>query len=83
MTPSIRPKETSAEHIRHVAGPVSDATIAAILDIGATAEELEIAAAFARGEGDIVGLKHYTLTSRIHRIFDILTSDELSGQDEH
>lgn len=78
-----RLREASPEHIRHVAGDVSDATIAAILAIGATTEELEVAAAFLRGEGDLVGLKHYTLTSRIRRIFDILANDELSGETEH
>jgi len=80
---TFMPRHTAApaEHIRHIAGPVSDATVMAILEIGATTEELELAAAYARGEGDIVGRKHYTLTGRVKRIFDILTQDELSQPD--
>jgi hypothetical protein len=47
------------------------------LEIGATGEELELAAAYARGEGDVVGRMHYTLTDRVKRIFNILTRDEM------
>lgn len=72
-----RHEAASAEHIRYVAGPVSDASIAMILEIGATGEELELAAAYARGEGDVVGRMHYTLTDRVKRIFNILTRDEM------
>lgn len=65
----------SADHIRQVAATVSEAGVAAMLDIGATREELELAAAYARGEGDVVGRRHYALTWRVKRIFDIMTGD--------
>lgn len=76
-----RREAASAEYIRHVAGDVSDRTIGAILSTGATPKELELAAAFARGEGDVVGRQHYTLTGRVKRIFDILAQVEPTSHD--
>lgn len=73
----------SVKSIRDVAGPVTDATVAELLDIGATEEELEVASALARGEGDLVFRKHYTLTSRIHRIFNVLTSGPAARLRQH
>ncbi len=69
-------RSATVESIRNVAGHVPEETIAALLDLQPTDEELEVAAALARGEGDIVARKHYSLTRRIHRIFDMLTSGD-------
>ena len=45
---------TSAAEIRQMAGPVTDHTIAAILNTEPSFEDLEVAAAYARGDGDTV-----------------------------
>jgi hypothetical protein len=41
---------TSAEEVRHFAGPVTDHTVTEILGIHPTMDELEIAALHARGQ---------------------------------
>lgn len=76
-------RSVTAKSIRDVAGPVPDDVVAALLDLEPTDEELEVAAALARGDGDIVARKHYSLTSRIHRMFDVLTARERPSSSRH
>jgi hypothetical protein len=68
---------TSAAEVRHLTGPVTDGTIAAILDAEPSFEDLEIAAAYARGEGDIVDRLGHAMTGNISQLCAILAADEL------
>ena len=73
---------TSADEVRHFTGPVTDHTIAAILDIAPSAQELEVSVIFARGEGDSVDRLGHEPSGKAARIFDILTIDELYRNNE-
>jgi hypothetical protein len=68
---------TSATEVRHLAGPVTDHTIAAILNTEPSFEELEVAAAYVRGEGDTVDRLGHAMTGKISQLYAILTADEL------
>jgi hypothetical protein len=68
---------TSASEVRHLAGPVADDTIAAILKTGASLEELEVAAVYARGEGNYVDRLGHPMAGKVGQLYDILTADEL------
>lgn len=73
---------TSAEEIRHMAGPVTDHTIAEILGLLPTAEELEVAVVYAQGEGDIAGTEGHELSGKPARIYEILARDDVYPSDE-
>jgi hypothetical protein len=68
---------TSATDVRHLAGPVTDHTIAAILNAEPSFEELEVAAAYVRGERDTVDRLGHAMTGKISQLYAILTADEL------
>jgi hypothetical protein len=67
----------SAVEVRHLAGPVGDDTISAILKLGASLEELEAAAIYARGEGDYIDRLGHPMSGKVGQLYDILTADEL------
>jgi hypothetical protein len=68
---------TTATEVRHLTGPVTDHTIAAILDAEPSAEDLEVAAVYARGEGDTVDRLGHAMTGKVSQLYAILTADEL------
>ncbi|MFN3745869.1 MAG: hypothetical protein ACK4TL_14295 [Hyphomicrobiaceae bacterium] len=70
---------TSAE-IRRLAGPVTDNTVLAILECGASAEELEIALTYLRGNGSVVDRLGHAMTGTVSQLCDILSSDELYAE---
>jgi len=55
---------TSASEVRNLAGPVTDHTIAAILNTEPSFEDLEVAAAYVRGEGDYVDRLGHAMRER-------------------
>jgi hypothetical protein len=67
----------SRDDIRQLAGPVADHTIIAILETEASIADLEIAAAYACGEGDYVDRLGHPLSGKAAQISDILAKDEL------
>jgi hypothetical protein len=67
----------SAVEVRHLTGPVGDDTISAILKLGASLEELEAAATYARGEGDYIDRLGHPMSGKVGQIYDILIADEL------
>ena len=73
---------TSAEEIRHLAGPVADDTIAEILGLMPTTADLEVAILYAQGEGDIIATEGYALSGKSARIYEILTEDDVYHVDE-
>jgi len=72
---------TSASEVRHLAGPVTDHTIAAILNTEPSFEDLEVAAAYVRGEGDYVDRLGHAMTGKVSQLYAILTADELYAND--
>jgi hypothetical protein len=71
---------TSAAKVRHLAGPVTDGTIAAILDAEPSFEDLEVASAYARGEGDTVDRLGRAMTGKASQLYAILAADELYAE---
>jgi hypothetical protein len=72
---------TSAAEVRHLAGPLNDDAVAAVLRIGPSQEELEMAASYVRGEGDLVDRAGHPLTGRIAQVYEVLSADD-AGEDE-
>jgi hypothetical protein len=72
----------SADQVRHIAGPVADHTIAEILGLVPSAEDLEVAVFYAQGEGDIVGTEGHELSGKPAQIYEILTADDVYLIDE-
>jgi len=64
------------EEIRRVAGALTDDRLAAIAATGASIAEIELAAAYAKGIGDVPGREGYPLAGRAAALFDILSVDE-------
>lgn len=73
--PSHRNSISRDELIR-VAGDVDESTLLAILALRPTIAEVEEAAAWITGSGDVVDRAGHPLTGVIAQIFDILTADE-------
>jgi hypothetical protein len=73
---SKSPPVTSAEEIRHVAGPLNDEAVVAIQRVGASREELEIAARYVLGEGDLVDRAGHPLSGRVAQLYEILSAEE-------
>lgn len=67
---------TSAEEVRHIAGPLNDEAVAAILRVGPSLEELELAARYALGEGDVVDRAGHPLAGRVAQLYEILSAEE-------
>jgi hypothetical protein len=66
---------TSAAEVRHLAGPLNDDVVAAVLKIGPSLEELEMAASYARGEGDLIDRAGHPLTGRLAQVYEILSAE--------
>lgn len=73
---------TSAEEVRQLAGPVADHTIAEILGLLPTTQDLEVAIVYAQGEGDVAGAEGHALSGKSARIYEILAEDEIYQADE-
>jgi hypothetical protein len=73
---------TSSTEVRHVIGPVADNTISAILESGASIEELEVVASYLEGEGNRMDREGHPMTGRVARLYDILTADEFYANSE-
>jgi hypothetical protein len=67
---------TSAE-VRRLVGPVADNTVSAILECEASAEDLEVALTYLRGDGSMVDRLGHAMTGTVSQLCDILSSDEL------
>ena len=72
----------SADQVRHFTGPVSDHAILEILGVTPSAEDLEVAVAYAQGEGDIADREGHVLEGKPARIYEILMADDVYQVDE-
>jgi hypothetical protein len=68
---------TSSEEVRHLVGAVADETVLAILECEASAEDLEVAAAYALDEGSALDRTGHPMTGKVTQLYDILSSDAL------
>lgn len=67
--------------ILRIAGNIEDSKVAAIERAGATAADLETAAAWASGLTGVMGEERRPLAGVIAQVYDILTADEDFGED--
>ncbi len=72
----------SAGDVRHLAGPVTDDTVAAVLKAGPSMEDLAIAASYLRGEGSAVDRLGHTMAGKVAQLYDILSADALYADEE-
>lgn len=72
---------TSVEEVRHVAGPLNDEAVAAILRVGPSLVELESAARYALGEGDLADRAGHPLAGRVAQIYEILSADDADEEE--
>jgi hypothetical protein len=72
----------SAEEVRHFVGPVSDHTVADILGLAPTREDLEVAVVYLEGEGEVAGIEGHSLAGKAARICELLSADDLYRADE-
>jgi hypothetical protein len=70
----------SPDEVRHLAGDVDDETASAILRMRPTLGELDLAVAYARGEGSLVDREGHPLSGPVAQIQDILTTEEQSAE---
>jgi hypothetical protein len=75
------PPVTAAD-VRHVAGPVADATVAAVLKSEPSVADLEVAASYLRGEGSEVDRLGHRASGKVAQICDILSADALYADEE-
>ena len=81
---SKQPSSSSAAHaasagrddLRHILGDIEDAKILEILALRPTLADLEEAAAWAAGDGDVLARSGHSLTATAAEIVDILTADD-------
>jgi hypothetical protein len=73
---------TSSIEARHVVGPVTDDTMAAILEFRPSMEELEVAVSYLHGEGSAVDRTGHPLAGKVAQLYDILSADALYANDE-
>jgi hypothetical protein len=79
--PKHGPRSLTPQDVRDIVGDLDDARIAAILAIGANAEELEEAMAWASGESDVMGDLERPLTGAVAQLYDILMTGEEFPED--
>jgi hypothetical protein len=69
------------EQVLEIVGTIDDARAAAIIDTGATLEELEEAVAWAAGESDVMGDLRLHASPVVGQIYDLLTAEEKLGDE--
>jgi hypothetical protein len=74
--------QVTAGDVRHVAGPVTDNTVAAVLSLEPSMEELEVAGSYLRGEGSKVDRRGHPMTGKVAQLYDVLTADVLYAEGE-
>jgi hypothetical protein len=66
----------SLDQVRRIIGDIDDATAVTILALHPTPADLEQAALWAAGNGDVLAKQGHSLTGIAAAIFDLLTADE-------
>jgi hypothetical protein len=66
----------SGDDLKRILGDIEDSKVIEILALKPTLAEVEEAAAWASGDGDILGKSGHPLTSVVAQIVEIVTADE-------
>ncbi len=85
MTAKIRPPvddRPTAADVRRVSGDILDWKISAIVNTGASIDEVEAALAWAAGADDVMGELRRPLTGNVAAVYDILAADDDDGLEE-
>ncbi len=70
------------DDLRRLCGDIIDWKLSAIIETGASIEEVEEAVAWASGENDVMGEARKPLSGTVAAVYDILTADdELAAED--
>ena len=72
----------TASDVRQLVGPVTDATVAAVLKSEPSLEELVVAASYLRGQGSEMDRLGHSLSGKVAAVYDILITDALYAPDE-
>ena len=64
-------------------GALDDHKVVQITELNPSLDELEITAAYLAGMDDIMGKEPLPLTGKTARIYDIVTRDEVPGEEEY
>jgi hypothetical protein len=73
--------QVAAAQIIDIVGPLTDARVLAIIDTGATIEQIEEAATWADGESDVMGDLRVPATGPVAAVYDILRTEEKYAED--
>ena len=79
--PGHKPPSLTPQDVKDIVGDRDNAKIGAILEMDATPEELEEAAAWASGESDVMGDLERPLSGVVARLYDILMAGEEFPED--
>lgn len=77
-----RTQHLTHEDVAHLVGDLDDATIAAILETGATYQEIEQALKWAGAGPDEPRLNAHGMTPTAELVFDILLNDPAYAEEE-
>lgn len=69
--------------ILRLLGALDDYKAVQIEELNPSMDELEITAAYLAGMDDIMGKERLPLAGKAARIYEIMTRDELPGEDEY
>jgi hypothetical protein len=75
-TSDAQPSVISHDELLRIVGDIDESRILAILALRPTVAEVEEAALWATGSGDVVDRAGHPLTGVVAEVFEILTSDE-------
>ncbi len=67
--------------VAEIAGRLDDFKVVAILEAGASVEDLEEAAAWAIGESDVMAAMRLRATPTVKALYDILTAEQNFPED--
>lgn len=70
------PRAIRADELKSIVGDIDEAKVIEILKLNPSVAELEEAAVWAAGDGDVLDKQGRPLTGTAALIFDILTADE-------
>ena len=74
-------KPPSYEELVRLVGKLEPVRLAEIEQLQATINEIEEAVAFAAGEDDVMGEARVPLIGRAAVVYEIITADEVSGEE--
>jgi hypothetical protein len=64
-------------------GTIDDHKAEEIIELNPSPDELAVTAAYVAGMNDVMGKEHHPLTGNAARIYEIVTREEASGEDEY